>query len=597
MTKLTMTTKQRTDGSKSSELQASDPLYALRHSASHVMAQAIRRLWPETKLAIGPPIENGFYYDIDCPEQLTDEHLARIESEMGKIVAEAHEFKRSSMPKAEALRLFEEKGEHFKAEIIRGIPDEQVSIFTDGDFSDLCDGPHTANTSDIKAFKLLSVAGAYWRGIETNPMLQRIYGTAWDSQEAQEAYLEALEEARRRDHRKLGTQLDLWSIQEEAGPGMVFFHPKGAQLRWIIEDFLKKEHLLRGYSPLVTPHLLRADIWRQSGHYDYYKENMYILEADGVEYAVKPMNCPGHIKVYQTSVRSWRDLPVRFFELGNVHRNEKSGVLHGLLRVRGFTQDDAHIFCLPEQLVDEIVGAIDFMRHIMQTFGFEGFEVELSTRPEKSIGEDAQWELAEEGLKEALNRSGMDYEVQEGEGAFYGPKIDIKIKDALGRSWQCATIQCDYFLPERFDVSYVGKDGQKHQPIMVHRALLGSMERFMGTLVEHYGGAFPVWLAPVQAVVIPISDDQLVAAQEVTDKLRAAGVRVELDSRSEKMQNKIRLAETQKIPFMLVLGKREVEAGTVSVRARRDIEVPELENPVLSDVFIEQVKRLEQLRG
>ncbi len=556
---------------KSEQLKTQDPLYALRHSAAHVMAQAVRRLYPETKLAIGPPIEDGFYYDLDVPVKLTDEDLSKIEAEMAKIIKENHPFRQSFMAKPEAVKLFQAQGEPFKLEIIGGIPDDRVSLYTDGEFVDLCEGPHVPSTGELKAVKLLSLAGAYWRGDEHQPQLQRIYGTAYRTAAELEAHLKRLEEAKRRDHRRLGVELGLFSFEELAGPGVVFYHPRGAMVRSLIEDEVKRRHLARGYDLVATPHLFRTDLWKRSGHLDYYRDYMFLFEgAEGQPFGLKPMNCPGHILIYSARRRSYRELPIRFFELGTVYRNEKSGVLHGLLRVRGFTQDDAHIFLREDQLVEEIGGVLDFAFEVMRLFGFTDYALELSTRPTKFIGEPASWAHAEEALRRALTSRGLAFTVQEGEGAFYGPKIDLKIRDALGRSWQCGTIQCDFALPERFDLTYAGADGKPHRTIMIHRALLGSFERFFGMLIEHYAGAFPVWLAPVQVVVIPITDQHLAYAQQVVEALRGRGLRVELDARNEKMQAKIRDAQVQQVPYMAVVGAREAEAQTVSARHRRE---------------------------
>ncbi len=552
------------------ERKAQDPLYALRHSAAHVMAQAVRRLHPQTKLAIGPPIEEGFYYDLDLPVKLTDEDLPKIEAEMAKIIKEGHRFERSYMGKDEAITYFREQGERFKVEIIEGIQDSRVSLYTDGEFLDLCEGPHVGTTADIKAVKLLSLAGAYWRGDEHQPQLQRIYGTAYNSAAELEAHLKRLEEAKRRDHRRLGTELGLFSFQELAGPGVVFYHPKGARLRLLIEEYIREQHLKRGYELVATPHIFRTDIWKKSGHMEYYKDYMYLFESEEQQYGIKPMNCPGHILIYNSTLRSYRDLPMRYFELGTVYRQEKSGVLHGLLRVRGFTQDDAHIFLREDQLVEEIERILEFEFEVMQTFGFTEYEIELSTKPDKAIGSAQSWEHAESALREALAARGIAFTVHEGEGAFYGPKIDIKIKDAIGRSWQCGTIQCDFALPERFDLTYAGADGKAHRTIMVHRALLGSVERFFGMLIEQYAGALPVWLSPVQVVVVPISEKFVDYGRRVVDTLSQHELRAQLDDRNDKMQAKIRDAQLQQIPYMAVVGGREAQAGTVAVRHRRE---------------------------
>jgi threonyl-tRNA synthetase len=472
------------------------------------MAEAVKEFWPEVKLGIGPSIEDGFYYDFDKKEPFTDEDLLKIEKKMLGIIRKNEPFIREELTKKEAEQLFKKLKEDYKLELLKEIPDEKVSLYKTGDgFVDLCRGPHVESTAQIKAFKLLSVAGAYWHGIETNPMLQRIYGTCFETQEELEEYLKNLEEAKSRDHRKLGPQLEFFDIYHgEAGAGLVFYHPKGALLRTIIEDYEKKEHLRRGYQIVITPHIMQSELWKTSGHYDYYKENMYTFKIEDKEFVLKPMNCPGHILIYKSKTRSYKELPIRFFELGTVYRHEKAGVLHGLLRVRGFTQDDAHIFCLPEQLRPEIKSIIDFVFDTMKVFGFKDVAIELSTRPEKYIGSDEDWQQATEALEAALKEKGLSYEINVGEGAFYGPKIDIKLKDALKRFWQCATIQCDFVLPKRFNLSYIDASGKERQPIMLHRVLLGSLERFIGALLEHYKGDLPLWLAPIQAIVIPIKD-------------------------------------------------------------------------------------------
>jgi threonyl-tRNA synthetase len=534
------------------------------------MAEAVKELWPETKLTIGPAIEDGFYYDFDKKEPFTDEDLARIEAKMAEIVKRDEKFTRQEFSKAEAEEIFKKLGESYKLELIRNIADEKVSIYKTGDnFVDLCRGPHIDSTGQLKAFKLLSVAGAYWHGIETNPMLQRIYGTCFESKKELDAYLKDLEERKLRDHRKVGPALELFDIyQEEAGPGLVFYHPKGALLRKIIEDFEKNEHLKRGYQLVVTPHIMSAELWKTSGHYDYYKENMYTFKIEEKEFVLKPMNCPGHILIYKSKTRSYKDLPIRFFELGTVYRHEKAGVMHGLLRVRGFTQDDAHIFCLPGQLKAEIKDVVEFVFSTMKLFGFNNLGIELSTRPQKSIGSDEDWKLATDALEDSLKDLGLAYEINEGDGAFYGPKIDIKLKDALKRSWQCATVQCDFALPKRFDLAYVDADGSLKQPIMLHRVLLGSLERFTACLTEQYMGDFPLWLAPVQAGIIPVREESNAYGLKVKKALEGAGIRVEMDNRSETLNKRIRQAEIDKIPYILVLGEREETAGAVNVRKR-----------------------------
>jgi len=546
----------------------SKDLDTLRHSCSHVMADAVARLYPGVKLGIGPAIENGFYYDFDKKDGFTPEDLLLIEKEMAKIIKEDNAFEQEDITKKEALKLF--KKEPYKTELINNLDADKASIYRQGKFVDLCKGPHVKSTGQIKAFKLLSIAGAYWHGIETNPMLQRIYGTCFETEHEVKEYLRIREEAQRRDHRKLGKELDLFSIHEEVGPGLVFYHPKGALLRMLIEEYVRKEHLKRGYEIVMGPHILKSDIWVTSGHYEYYKENMYIFKVEDEEYVIKPMNCPAHMLIYKSKIRSYRDLPIRYFELGNVHRREKSGVLHGLLRVRGFTQDDAHIFCLPSQVADEIKGVIGFVMDTMKVFGFTDYKVGLSTRPPKFIGSLDMWDRATGALKEALDSKGMTYEVNEGEGAFYGPKIDIMVKDALGRPWQCATIQCDFALPERFNLAYISDDGKKERPVMLHRVILGSIERFIGTLIEHYAGAFPVWLSPVQVAVIPITDRAHDYADKIHQNLQNEDIRSAIDKRNEKLQYKIRELELQKAPYMLIVGDKEQEAGTVSLRARKE---------------------------
>ena len=540
----------------------------IRHSAAHVMADVVTQMFPDIKLAIGPPTEEGFYYDFLTPEPFRDEDLERIEDRMKAVIAEDYTFEYSEYPRDEALEM--NAAEPLKLEIIGEIPPgEAISTYRHGEFEDLCAGPHVESTGKIPAFKLLSVAGAYWRGDEKRPMLQRIYGTAFESKEALDEHLHRLEEARRRDHRLLGRELDLFSVHDETGPGLVIWHPKGARLRGTIEEFWKQEHYNAGYDLVYTPHIGRSTLWETSGHLDFYKENMYAsMDMDGQDYYLKPMNCPFHIMYYRTAMRSYRDLPMRVGELGSVYRYERGGVLHGLLRVRGMTQDDAHIFCRQDQVVEEVNGVLDLDFHLLEAMGFNEFEVMLSTRPEKAVGDPERWELATESLRQTLERRGMPFDVDEGGGAFYGPKIDIHIRDAIGRLWQCTTVQFDFNLPERFGLTYIGEDGQEHQPYMVHRALLGSLERFIGVLIEHYGGAFPVWLAPVQAVVIPIADRHVEYADSVRTQLAVAGIRAQTDGRNERMNAKIREAQLQKIPYMLVVGDREADAGAAAVRLR-----------------------------
>ncbi len=542
----------------------------LRHSTAHVMAHAVKRLFPGAKVTIGPSIEDGFYYDFDVARPFTPEDLENIAAEMRKIVAEGKPFVRKEVSREEALEIF--KDEPYKLELIRELPEgEIISVYEEGDFIDLCRGPHIANAGEIKAFKLVSAAGAYWRGDERNPMLQRIYGTAFATQAELDEHLERLAEAEKRDHRKLGRELDLFSIQEESGPGLVFWHPKGALVRKLIEDYWRDEHLANGYELVFTPHIARRDLWNTSGHLDFFSESMFSpMDVEGQQYIIKPMNCPFHLLIYKSRVRSYRELPIRWAELGTVYRYERSGVLHGLMRVRGFTQDDAHLICTREQLDSETKRVLEFVLKILRKFGFSEYEVYLSTRPEKYVGDDDVWEQATEALKAALEAEGLEYKIDEGGGVFYGPKIDVKIKDAIGRFWQCSTIQVDFNEPERFDITYIGQDNAQHRPIMIHRALLGSLERFMGVLIEHYAGAFPLWLAPVQAVVIPIADRHSEYAESVAARLKTEGFRVSLDSRNEKTGYKIREAQLQKIPYMLVVGDREAEAGLVSVRSRAE---------------------------
>jgi threonyl-tRNA synthetase len=539
----------------------------LRHSTSHLMAQAVKELFPEAKPAIGPAIEQGFYYDFETRDPFVPQDLVRIEERMQSLSKSKIPITREEMSREEAIAFFQSRGEPYKVELLQALEEAPVSLYHQGDFVDLCRGPHLSSSGDIRFFKLTHVAGAYWRGDERNPMLQRIYGTAFFNKKELDEHLHRLEEAKRRDHRRLGRELDLFSIHDEVGPGLVIYHPKGALLRHILEDFEKKEHLRRGYELVVGPQLLRTDLWKKSGHYENYRDFMYFTEIDGQSYGIKPMNCLSHMMIYKSKVRSYRDLPKRYFELGTVHRHEKSGVLHGLMRVRQFTQDDAHIICTPDQLQDEIRGVLNFVAEVMEIFGFP-FEVEVSTRPEKSIGTDLDWERATEALTQALKDNGLDYSVSAGEGAFYGPKIDIKLKDALDRRWQCATIQCDFTLPERFDLAYIGPDGERHRPVMLHRVILGAIERFLGVLIEHYGGAFPVWLAPVQAIVLPVTDRSIDYSREVYQEILKGGVRSELDIRNEKLGLKVREAQLQKIPYMVVIGDKEAELKTVSPRAR-----------------------------
>lgn len=537
------------------------------HTSAHVMALAVQRLFPGVKFAIGPAIDNGFYYDFDTDHRFTPEDLEKIEKEMAKIVKENHVLERFEMDRDEALERFKDMGEVYKVDLIENFPEgEVISFYKLGEFTDLCRGPHLYDVKKVKAIKLLSIAGAYWRGDEKNKMLQRIYGTTYEKKKDLEEYITRLEEAKKRDHRKLGKELELFSIQEE-GPGFPFFHPKGMVLRNILENFWREEHNKAGYDEIKTPLILNEALWHQSGHWDHYKENMYFTNIDDEDYAIKPMNCPGSILVYKTNMYSYRDFPLRWGELGLVHRHELSGALHGLMRVRSFTQDDAHLFVLPSQIKDELIGIIELADKIYNVFGFK-YNIDLSTRPENSMGTEEQWELATNGLIEALNEKGIQYRLNEGDGAFYGPKIDFQLEDAIGRTWQCGTIQLDFQMPEKFDISYIDKDNEKKRPVMLHRTIFGSMERFMGILIEHYAGKFPVWLAPIQARILPISDKFNDYAYEIMKEMKNKGLRVEVDGRAEKIGYKIREAQVQKIPYSLVVGEKEVEDRLVSVRKR-----------------------------
>ncbi len=552
---------------KEQQMTEDEKLEIMRHSAAHVLAEAVQSIFPDAKFGIGPAIENGFYYDFDLPRSLTPDDLPLIETRMNEIIAQNQPFVRREVTKQEARRLF--AAQPYKLELIDEIPDEKVTLYRQGSFVDLCRGPHMSSTGEIKAFKLLSIAGAYWRGDEHQPMLQRIYGVAFDTEEALIEHLKKLEEAARRDHRKLGVELDLFSIHEEAGAGLVLWHPKGAVIRRVIEDFWKNEHIKRGYEIVYTPHIAKLDLWKTSGHWEFYRDYLYSpMVVEGQEYIIKPMNCLGHILIYKTKQHSYRELPLRYAELGTVYRYERSGVLMGLSRVRGFTQDDAHIFCRFDQLEDEVVGVLDLARFMIDTFGFTNYQVLLSTRPEKYAGTIQAWDEATETLRQALARLKVAYKIDPGEGVFYGPKIDIKFEDALGRGWQGPTIQVDFNLPQRFNVTYIGEDGKEHLVAMVHRTVLGSMERFLASLIEHYGGAFPVWLAPLQVVIIPVADRHLDYAYRLEAELKSEWVRTEVDARSERMNLKIRQAQLDKIPYMLVVGDKEVAASTVSVRLR-----------------------------
>jgi threonyl-tRNA synthetase len=557
----------------------------IRHSTSHLMAQAVRDLFPGVKVAIGPSIETGFYYDFDYEPGFTEEDLAKIEKRMHEIAAMNIPIERKVLKRQDAIALFSEMGEPYKVELLEALTDDEVSTYTQGSFTDLCRGPHLPTTGKIKAFKLLSLAGAYWRGDERNKMLTRIYGTAFADEKSLKEHLTFLEEVKKRDHRRIGKDLDLFSISDEVGAGLVIYHPKGALLRWFLEDFERREHLKRGYQFVVGPHILKMDMWKKSGHFENYRENMYFTKVDEVEYGIKPMNCLSHIMVYKSQVRSYRELPLRYFELGTVCRHEKSGVLHGLMRVREFTQDDAHIFLRPDQLHEEILAIIRFVQDVMAIFGFQ-FEMEISTRPSKSIGSDEDWERAEKALKEVLDTEGLPYDLNEGDGAFYGPKIDIKLKDALGRKWQCATIQCDFALPERFDLHYTDSDGLRKRPVMLHRVVLGALERFMGVLIEHYAGKFPLWLAPTQVVVMNITDEQAPYVNNIADRLAREGIRVETDLRNEKLGLKIRESVVKKIPYMVIAGKKEAESNTLTVRVRDGGELKDIS----LDDFVDRVK-------
>lgn len=541
----------------------------IRHSAAHILAQAVKRLYKNVKLAIGPTIKNGFYYDFDLDISLTQDDLQKIEEEMNKIISRDLKFKRIEVSRKEALKLMSEKNEYYKIELINDLDEnEQISLYTQGDFTDLCKGPHIPSTRFIKAFKLTSVAGAYWRGDEKNEMFQRIYGVAFADKKDLEKYQKLIEEAKRRDHRKLGRELKLFEIMDE-GPGFPFFLPRGVTLKNILIDYWRKLHNEAGYVEIETPIMLNKDLWIRSGHWDHYKENMYTSMIDNKEFALKPMNCPGGMLVYKNETHSYRDLPLRVGELGRVHRHELSGALHGLMRVRAFTQDDAHIFMLPEQIKSEILGVVKLIDEVYGTLGFK-YNVELSTRPKDSMGSDEEWNMAENSLKEALNEGGLDYKINEGDGAFYGPKIDFHIEDSLGRSWQCGTIQLDFQLPQRFELEYIGRDGEKHRPIIIHRVIFGSIERFIGILIEHFAGKFPVWLVPVQVKVLPISDNFVEYGNEVISKLKKAGIRCEIDNRNEKISYKIREARNERIPYMIVVGEKEKTNSNISLRSREN---------------------------
>ncbi|MCD4693208.1 MAG: threonine--tRNA ligase [Calditrichales bacterium] len=560
------------------------------HSSAHLMAQAIKRLYPEAQLGIGPPIDDGFYYDIDLDYKISPEDFEKIENEMAKIVDENFPAVRKVLSTNEALNFFKKENELLKIELIEELK-EQITVYSQGEFTDLCRGPHAPSTGYLgKYFKLLSVAGAYWRGDEKNKMLQRIYAVNYPDKKMLKQHIKRVEEAKKRDHRKLGRELDLFSIQDEVGSGLILWHPKGALIRDIIENYWKQEHVKSGYGLVNSPHIAKLDLWKKSGHTDFYQENMFSpMEVDEVEYQIKPMNCPFHMMIYSSKIRSYRDLPIRYAELGTVYRYERSGVLHGLMRVRGFTQDDAHIFCHPDQLTDEIIGVIELNKRLLEKFGFTEYDVFLSTRPEKFVGSEESWEHATEALRQALELKKVDYKIDPGEGVFYGPKIDIKIKDVLGRSWQCTTIQVDFNLPERFDLSFVDADGMRHRPITIHRALLGSLERFFGILIEHYAGNFPLWLTPVQVKVLPIADRHKEFAGKVEQQLSAKGFRVESDGRNEKMGYKIREAEVNKIPYMIIIGDKELENNKISVRHKGEGDLGQMEISDFIDNLIKDI--------
>ena len=559
-----------------------------RHTASHIMAQAVKKLWPEAKLAIGPAIDNGFYYDFDCEHKFGEEDFAKIQKEMKRIVQANYPLERFELPREEAIKLMEEKGEPYKVELIQDLPEDAViSFYKQGDFVDLCAGPHMESTGKIKAYKLMSVAGAYWRGDSNRQMLQRIYATAFPSQEELDEYIQKLEEAKLRDHRKIGKEMDLFMLVDE-GPGFPFFLPKGMIIRNGLENFWREEHRKRGYEEVKTPLILNEQLWRTSGHWDHYKDNMYFTKIDDEDFAVKPMNCPGSMLVYKRKMWSYRDFPIRCGELGQVHRHELSGALHGLMRVRTFTQDDAHIFMLPEQIMDEVIGVVKFIDEVYNMFGFK-YHIELSTRPENSMGTDEEWAIAEDALRGALENINADYVVNEGDGAFYGPKLDFHLEDSLGRTWQCGTIQLDMQMPQRFDLTYVGPDGEKHRPVMIHRVIFGSIERFIGILTEHFAGKFPLWLAPVQVKLLTVTEKFADYALDVAAKLEAAGLRVEADIRNEKIGKKIREARNARTPYICVIGEKEAEAGTLTVRSSKVGELGEMQAEELIAKLVEEV--------
>lgn len=557
------------------DFSSDDVRHRYRHTSSHILAQAVKKLWPEAKLAIGPAIDNGFYYDIDMEHRITEQDLLKIQKEMKKIIQANYPIERFELPRKEAIEFERKSGEDYKVELIEDLPEgEVISFYKQGDFVDLCAGPHMDSTGQIKAIKLTSVAGAYWRGNEKNKMLQRIYGTSFPSQAELDEYLAKIEEAKKRDHRKIGKEMDLFALYDE-GPGFPFFMPKGMTLRNQLENFWREEHTKRGYEEIKTPLILNEQLWRTSGHWDHYKDNMYFTKIDDEDYAIKPMNCPGSMLAYKRKMHSYRDLPIRLAEMGQVHRHELSGALHGLMRVRTFTQDDAHIFMLPEQVKDEILGVVNFIDDVYTLFGFK-YHVELSTRPEDSMGTDEEWNMAETALKEAIEAKGIPYVINEGDGAFYGPKLDFHLEDSLGRTWQCGTIQLDMQMPQRFDLTYVGSDNKKHRPVMIHRVIFGSIERFIGILIEHFAGKFPLWLAPVQVKILTVAEAFTGYAEDVASKLEKAGLRVETDLRNEKIGYKIREARNQRVNYILIIGEREEEANTVTVRSAKIGELGEM---------------------
>ena len=560
-----------------------------RHTASHIMAQAVKNLWPDTKLAIGPAIDNGFYYDFDSEHKFSEEDFLKIQKEMKKIVQANYPLERFELPRAEALALMEEKNEPYKVELINDLPEDAViSFYKQGDFVDLCAGPHMESTGKIKAFKLMSVAGAYWRGDSDRQMLQRIYATAFPAQAELDEYVKRLEEAKKRDHRKIGKEMDLFAIFEE-GPGFPFFMPNGMIIRNELESFWKSEHRKRGYEEIKTPLIMNEQLWRTSGHWDHYKDNMYFTKIDGEDYAIKPMNCPGSLLAYKRKMWSYRDFPIRMGELGQVHRHELSGALHGLMRVRTFTQDDAHIFMLPDQIKDEVIGVVKFIDDVYNMFGFT-YHIELSTRPDDSMGSDEEWEAAETALREAMETIGVPYVINEGDGAFYGPKLDFHLEDSLGRTWQCGTIQLDMQMPQRFDITYVGADGEKHRPVMIHRVIFGSIERFIGILTEHFAGKFPLWLAPVQVKLLTVTEKFVPYAEEIKAKCEEAGLRVELDGRNEKIGYKIREARNQRDSYLCTIGEREAEAGTLSVRSSKVGDLGEMNADEFIAKLVEEIE-------